>query len=496
MAYNFLACDRERVFLMPPDPRDWLPEDHLAWFVLESVERIDLSAFYAPYRLDGWGRAAFEPEMMVALLLYAYARGERSSRGIERKCVEDVAYRVLAAQQTPDHSTIARFRVRHEESLAALFSDVLLLCREAGLVKVGVIAIDGTKVHANASHHSNLDYEQLAKEILKEAAELDAAEDELYGDARGDELPEHLQTSEGRRVALAEAKRKLESEREETPSAQSEAAEIAAAGVKIELDPEVIVPRTQGREGWLREARHQLDEHRRAQARPIARSRSERLLEAERRLQEDLAVERYANEAYEHYRAHGRDSQGRRLSRPPKPYEPPETPQGKINTTDLDSRNVKTPRSYTQGYNAQAVVTEDQIVLAAEVTASSPDFGHLQPMVQATKRELQEIGVTETPGVAVADSGYWNEQQMDNVISNEHVQVLIPPDAGKRDTPARDGMADATARCAKHSPPTTAAGYTDDERRWSSQCSHRPSTTGASTSFSDEDDPPHARNGD
>lgn len=115
---------------MPPDPRDWLGEDHLAWFVLESVERIDLSAFYASYRLDGWGRAAFEPEMMVALLLYAYARGERSSRGIERKCVEDVAYRVLTAQQTPDHSTIARFRVRHEESLAALFSDVLLLCKD------------------------------------------------------------------------------------------------------------------------------------------------------------------------------------------------------------------------------------------------------------------------------------------------------------------------------------------------------------------------------
>jgi hypothetical protein len=108
-----------------------------------------------------------------------------------------------------------------------------------------------------------------------------------------------------------------------------------------------------------------------------------------------------ANEADEHYRAHGRDTQGRRLGRPPRPYEPPETPAGKVNTTDLDSRNVKTPRSYTQGYNAQAVVNEEQIVLAAEVSANSPDFGHLQPMVQATKRELQAIGVTETPGVAV-----------------------------------------------------------------------------------------------
>lgn len=127
--------------------------------------------------------------MMVSLLLYAYARGERSSRGIERRCVEDVAYRVIAAHQTPDHATIVRFRVRHEESLADLFTEVLSLCKEAGLVKVGVIAIDGTKVHANASHHCNLDYEQIAREILKEAAEVDAAEDELFGDARGDELP-------------------------------------------------------------------------------------------------------------------------------------------------------------------------------------------------------------------------------------------------------------------------------------------------------------------
>ncbi len=433
MPQNFLECDREQVFLFPPDPRDWLPEGHLAWFVLASVQEMDLDPFYGSYREDGWGRAAFEPSMMVSLLLYAYARGERSSRGIERKCVEDVAYRVIAAQQKPDHATIARFRARHEDALAELFSSVLGLCRRAGLVKVGVIAIDGTKMHANASHHSNLDYEQLAREILKEAGDLDAAEDGLYGDARGDELPEHLRTSEGRRAALAEAKKQLEREREESGRAAGEA---EASGVKIELEAEVIVPRVQGRDGWLLEARRQLDEHRRREAMPIPRSRAGRLLEAERRLQQNLAVEREANEAYEHYRAHGRDTQGRRLSRPPKPYEPPETPAGKINTTDLDSRNVKTPRSYTQGYNTQAAVNEHQIVLAAEVTASSPDFGHLQPMVEATKQELEKVGITETPGVAVADSGYWNEEQIDNVVS-DGIEVLIPPDAGKRDTPRR-----------------------------------------------------------
>ncbi len=167
MPQNFLECDREQAFLMPPDPRDWLPEGHLAGFVLAMVEQMDLSAFYASYRVDGWGRAAFEPQMMVSLLLYAYAQGERSSRGIERRCVEDVAYRVIAAQQAPDHATIARFRVRHEQSLADLFTEVLSLCEGAGLVKVGLIAIDGTKLHANASHHANLDHEQLAREILK-----------------------------------------------------------------------------------------------------------------------------------------------------------------------------------------------------------------------------------------------------------------------------------------------------------------------------------------
>jgi transposase len=433
MAMNFLACDREQAFLMPPDPRDWLPDGHLAWFVLASVEEMDLSAFYGSYRQDGWGRAAFEPSLMVSLLLYSYARGERSSRGIERRCVEDVAYRVIAAQQTPDHATIARFRVRHETALAGLFGEVLGLCRESGLVNVGVIAIDGTKVHANASHHSNLDYEQLAREILKEAGEIDAAEDALYGQARGDELPEHLRTREGRRAALRAAKEKLAAKR--AGKDHTKASGARRQGVKLVLDPEVIVPRMQGREGWLREARHQLDEHRRLQAVPIPRSRAERLLRAEQGFRENVSVERRANEAYEAYRARGVMKDGRRFGGPPKRYAAPETPPGKINTTDPDSRNVKTPRSYTQGYNVQAVVNERQIVLAAEVTANSADFGQLRPMVEAAKRELRAVGVTETPGVAVADSGYWNEEHMDHVIANEHVQVLIPPDAGKRNTP-------------------------------------------------------------
>jgi Transposase domain (DUF772) len=146
--------------------------------------------------------------------MYAYSQGNRSARGIERKCREDVAYRVIAANLVPDHSTIAEFRARHEVGLAGLFGDVLGLCREAGLVRVGVIAVDGTKVHANASNMANMDYRLIAEEILKDAARIDREEDELYGDKRGDELPLELSTHNGRREWLREAKRRLDEKRE------------------------------------------------------------------------------------------------------------------------------------------------------------------------------------------------------------------------------------------------------------------------------------------
>jgi transposase len=209
MALNFIGCDRDQVFLMPPSLREWVAEDHLVWTVLDAVAEMDLGAFYRAYRADGHGRPAYEPSMMVALLLYAYARGNRSSRAIERACVEDVAFRVVAGNLVPDHSTVAEFRVRHEAALAELFTGVLGLCGRAGLVSVGVIAIDGTKVQANASREANRSYGQIAREILAEAAETDRREDELYGEARGDELPERLRTSEGRRAALREAKARL-----------------------------------------------------------------------------------------------------------------------------------------------------------------------------------------------------------------------------------------------------------------------------------------------
>ncbi len=165
---------------MPPDVREWLAEDHLAWFVIDAVAEMNLDAFYGAYRVDGRSRPAYDPAMMVALLLYAYARGTRSSREIERACEEDVAFRVIAAHQRPDHATIARFVERHECAIADLFGEVLSLCARHGLTSVGVIALDGTKVPGNASRDANLDYEQIARAILEEAKAVDAAEDELY----------------------------------------------------------------------------------------------------------------------------------------------------------------------------------------------------------------------------------------------------------------------------------------------------------------------------
>src|SRR5215204_6589971 len=215
MAQNFLSCDREQDYLMPPSVREWLPEGHLAWYLLDVVERLDLDAFYCEYRCDGSGRAAHDPAMMVALLLFAYAVGERSSREIERRCQQDVAFRVIAANRAPDHTTVSRFRKRHAERLAGLFVQVLALCAKAGMVRVGTVAVDGTKIAANAGLSANRTHAKIREEverILAEADAVDAAEDELLGDARGDELPAELADPVTRRARLERAKRELEAE--------------------------------------------------------------------------------------------------------------------------------------------------------------------------------------------------------------------------------------------------------------------------------------------
>src|SRR3954447_389859 len=389
MPQNFLACDRDQVLLLPPSLRDWLPDDHLAWFVLEVVDELDLSAFYGAYREDGHGRAAHDPAMMVALLVYAYAIGVRSSRAIERRCREDVAFRVITANQAPDHATIARFRVRHERAIAELFGGVLELCAKAGLVKVGIVALDGTKIAAAASERATRSYEQIAREILEEAARIDAAEDELYGEARGDELPEGLRTSGDRRKVLREAKQALEAERA-------------------------------------------------AQATKVPRDRGKRLVECRRRLHQDWQLERHVVTEHGAWHAAGIASDGSRRTvgarHNIKPYPLPPEPAGKINVTDPDSRNLKTTRGWVQGYNAQAVVGEGQIVLAAEISIESLDTANLQPMVRAAIGELDAAGVNETPGVVLADAGYWKNDAIDALVA-QGIQTLVAPDADRRKEP-------------------------------------------------------------
>jgi transposase len=222
MAQNFRQCDRDQALLMPPSLRDWLGQDELAWCVLDVVAEMDLSAIYGEYRSDGHGRAAFDPDMMVALLLYAYAVGERSSRAIERRCLMDVAFRVITANQAPDHATIARFRVRHEQALAELFGQVLALCARAGLVSLGVVALDSTKLAANASVGATRTYEQIAAELLAEADALDQAEDRQFGESRGDKLPKEMAEQSSRRARLQAAKRQIESEHQATKDAHCE----------------------------------------------------------------------------------------------------------------------------------------------------------------------------------------------------------------------------------------------------------------------------------
>lgn len=235
MAVNVRGGDREQLFLMPPSVIDWLPEDHLAWFVLDVIAELDLAAFYAEFRLDGRGGAVYDPAMMLGVLVYAYATGERSSRRIERRLVEDVAYRVLAANQQPDHATLARFRRRHQAAIAGLFAQVLGLCVRAGLVDTGVVAIDGTKFGANASFFANRDREQLANEILAEAEAVDAAEDDEFGDQRGDELPVEWSGGRDRRSRIRAALDELDRQtaRDYETRMVERAAKEAATGRKL-----------------------------------------------------------------------------------------------------------------------------------------------------------------------------------------------------------------------------------------------------------------------
>jgi transposase len=349
MAVNVRAGDLDQLLLMPPSVREWLPEDHLAFFVLDVVAELDLAGFYRAHRDDGRGGAVYDPAMMLGVLIYAYCTGERSSRRIERRLVEDVAYRVVAVNQRPDHATLARFRRRHQDAIAGLFAQVLALCVQAGLVDAGVVAIDGTKIAADAAFFANRkreDLEKWATEILDEAEQTDQAEDELFGERRGDEVAPEWSGGRDRRARIR-----------------------AALG---ELD-------------------------------------RQRARDYETRMTERAAKE---------------EASGRKLTGPkPSAEAARRAAPRRANTTDPHSRVIaQASKGVMQGYNAQAAATTAQVVVAAEVTATTNDQPHFVPMATAATQNLAEAGHDGGVGVFLADAGYWTAA---NATTDVGADVLI-----------------------------------------------------------------------
>jgi transposase len=341
------------------------------------VDQLDLGPFLRAYRADGHGHPAYHPKTLLGVLLYGYAIGVRSSRQIQRRCREDLAFRVLAGNQLPDHVTIARFRVRHQQALAGFLVASLELCAAAGLVRLGVVALDGTKVAANAANtasHTQQKIEEKLKaevaEILRQAAETDQREDLEHGQGRGDELPAALASKAGRLARLRQAKAQLEAE----------------------------------------------------------------ATERQRRYEQRVAALAAA--------ARARGKQPRAHIKPRRRDEAP-NPKATANITDPDSRFMPTRRGSVQGYNAQAVTTLEQVIVAAELTQQANDLQQLAPMLAATAATLGAAGIPQRPGRLLADSGYWTIANLTQLPGAP--ELLIPPARhGRQGKPRKDGKPSAS----------------------------------------------------
>ena len=438
---NFLTCDRDQPMLLPPDLHDWLDEDHLAWFVIEAIEELDLEPFYASYRADGHGRAA--QTRRCGDPAHLRLRGRRALLARDRAPLPRGRRLPGDLRQPGPRSRHGRpFPGPPQEALADLFGQVLALCAEAGLVEVGVIAVDGSKFAAAASDSA---IRPMSRSPPRSSKKQDTSTSPRTRSTAkpGDELPVHLARGEGRRA-------------------------------------------------WLREAKKRLDTERAEREDPVPRAREERLELCHRRLVEDWR------------RAPGKprlrglprrwsEKDGRPFGAPPKPYEPPAQPEGKVNTTDPDAKRMKFGRNFLPAYNAQAVTTEGQIIVAAEITTEGVDFEQLDPMISAAERELQGAGVPEHPGVVLADAGYW---------SNGHIdapRARHDPDRRPRhhSQPAHErhasaGLYDFMRRC---SPPSPVVVSTHKDSGWSSRSSLRSRQTGGSSASNEEAGQPQARNG-
>lgn len=405
MAYAYRGGDRTQGFLLPPDVRDWLPEDHVAWLVLDLVESIDTSAFHTRSRRGGVGRAGFDPDVLLGLLIYAYVVGERSSRRIEQLCHTDVAFRVITGNEAPDHTVIARFRQAHENEVGEVFTQLLGVCAGQGMCRVGAIALDGTKIAANASRQKNLTREQLREQvdrIVAEAAEVDRAEDLEFGGNRGDELPHSLRAGSERLERLracledldtthpeGEATQRLKNARQRVDTLRAEVSEMESQRAAYEADKKAgkrghgpFRPRPPGVDPPPTPS--QLREKRQA------------LANAEARLQE-------------------------REQRPTVSTKAGNAPSR--NPTDPDSRVMRSQGGWVQGYNAQAAVSADGLIVACEVTSNVNDNTVFSTMVDQTRNNLQTAGVAEPVRAMLADAGYYSN---DN-LTIDGPPRLIPP---------------------------------------------------------------------
>jgi transposase len=429
-AKTFRPWNPEQTLLLPPSPVEWLPESHLVFFLLDLASELDLSAIVAVYESrDPRGVKAYDPRMMVVLLLYAYCVGIPSSRRIERACWEDGAFRVLTGNQQPDHSRISDFRLVHLDALAGLFVQVLRLCQKAGLVSLGTVALDGTKVKANASKHKAMSHERMLKTeaqleaeiaaLLRKAELTDAQEDAYYGKGkRGDELPKELQRRQDRLDALRKAKAELEAEaaadhsrrREQQARAAEEQAAEAAAAAEADADTD---------------ARAARQAERRAQA---ARERAE--------LAQQLAIAKAeaAGQAAPDPQASVDPLAMPSRNLPTNAAGDPK-PNDQRNYTDPDSHILKGGDGWIQGYNCQAAVDSDhQIIVAVGVSNQASDAPHLEPMLE---RIVANTG--QQPEQLITDAGYCSTE---NIEASEQrgLDVYISTsrqEHGKRPRPSR-----------------------------------------------------------
>jgi transposase len=390
MSKTFRPWNPEQTLLLPPSPVDWLPQNHLVFFLLDLAAELDLGEIHADYRQkDPRGEKAYDPRMMVVLLLYAYCVGLPSSRKIEKACWEDAAFRVLTGNQQPDHSRISDFRRRHLGALAGLFVQVLRLCQKAGLVGLGHVALDGTKLRANASKHKAMSHERMLKSerqlegemraLLRKAELIDAQEDGQYGKGkRGDELPEELQRRSSRLEWIRKAKAELEAEaaaakarqREEQAKAAEQEAEVAEASGDEQ--------RSKRASRRARGARKRADD---AQKLATLKAEAAGLDLVSTAVSDALAMPQ---------RTLPTDAAGN-----PKPA-------AQRNFTDPDSHILKGADGWMQGYNAQAAVDGDhQVIVAIGVSNQPSDAVHLLPMLQRI-----EVNTGQLPEALIADAGY------------------------------------------------------------------------------------------